>query len=518
MVRKINKILLINPRNRAIILEESNSLNFGKMFPLGMGYIAAYLESKGYQVDILDTIAEGFENREQIDKDYIRIGISDELLIDKVCRSRPDMVGISCLFSPQDKELEYMARLIKEHLPEVPIVVGGAHPSCAPEIVLERPEVDYIVIGEGEKVIEELLFRLNNNKSLEGQQSLGYRDDSGITHINKGFNFVEDIDTLPMPAYHLFDISEYFGKMAVQGERFTERFLPLITSRGCPFDCTFCTAHQVWGHKYRWRSPEKIVEEMEYLRDKYDLQEIVFVDDNITLDMRRAEKLFDLMIERKLDLIWTVPNGIAPYALTPQLLDKMKRAGCRVVNFAIESGSQRVLKEIIKKPLNLKKVSPLIKHAKAIGLVVGGFFICGMPGETLEEIRETFRFIRRHKISSANISIAFPLPGSKMYEIAIEKNYLVNSNPYNDIRALSSSSYQIQTPDWSVEQLRNTVGFEIARSKIYILLCSPSLLLRFLTKNPKYVLMRFVYELASLLRNPIFGRIARLFRSIRLRR
>ena len=480
------------------------------MFPLGMAYIAAYLESNGYEIDIIDTIAEGFENREQIDKEHIRVGISDELLIDKVLRSKPDMVGISSPFSAQHKEFAYMARLIKEHLPEVQIMVGGAHPSCAPEIVLESPEVDYILIGEGEKVIEELLLRLNNNETLEGQKALGYRDNSGTIHINKEFNFVEDLDTLPIPAYHLFDITKYFGKMAVQGERLTERFIPMITSRGCPFHCTFCTAHQVWGRRYRRRSPEKIVEEMEYLRDKYDLQEIVFEDDNITLDMPRAEKLFDLMIEKKIDLIWTVPNGIAPFALSPQLMNKMKQAGCRKVNFAIESGSQRVLDEVINKPLKLKKVVPLIKHAKAIGLEVGGFFILGMPGETLEEIRETFQFIRRNKLFSTNLSIAVPLPGSKLYDSVVQNGYFVHGKSNGNLSQLHPRRYEIRTPDWSAKQLENIVRFETAKTKIYILLSSPSLLLRFLTKNPKYVLKRFIYELSSLLRVTMFEKNKRL--------
>ena len=307
------------------------------MFPLGLAYIASYLESKGFEIDIIDTIAEGFEYREQIDKEHIRVGIPDELLIDKVCQSRPDIVGITSLFSMQAEEVLYIVRLIKKILPKVPIILGGPHPSSMPQAVLEHSEVDYVVVGEGEKVIEELLLRLNNNKSLEGQRALGYRDDCGSIHINEEFKFVEDLDILPIPAYHLFDIPKYFGKMAVHGERRTERFLPMVTSRGCPLKCSFCTAHKVWGNRYRRRSPEKIIEEMEYLRDKYDLREIIFEDDNITLNNDHANELFDLMINRKLGIIWTVPNGIAAFTLSPQILIKMKESGCYKVNFAIES-------------------------------------------------------------------------------------------------------------------------------------------------------------------------------------
>jgi len=252
-INKIKKVLLINPRNRAFILKESGNINFGKIFPLGLAYIAGYLESKGYDVKVIDTIAEGFDCRERIDKEHIRVGIPDELFIDKILRIDPDLIGITSLFTMQSAEVLYTARLLKRVLPEIPIVLGGPHPSCMPEAVLRNSEVDYVIIGEGEKGFVELLTRLNRNESLEGQKGLGYRDGNGQIQVNKEFNFVGRLDALPMPAYHLFNISKYFGKMAVHGERRTERFFPMITSRGCPIKCTFCTAHKVWGNKYRRR-------------------------------------------------------------------------------------------------------------------------------------------------------------------------------------------------------------------------------------------------------------------------
>ena len=264
--------------------------------------------------------------------------------------------------------------------------------------------------------------------------------------------------------------------------------------------CTFCTAHNVWGNKYRGRSPEKVIEEMEYLRDRYDVQEIIFEDDNITLSNKNSNKLFDLMINRKVGIAWTVPNGIAAFTITSQLLNRMKQAGCYKVNFAIESGSQRVLNDVIKKPLNLKKVVPLIKHCRKIGLDVGAFFILGMPGETLDEIRETFRFIRKNKLFSANLSIAVPLPGSKLYDVVVQGGYFVHENLNNSLSMLHPRSYQIETPEWGAEQIENVVRFETARTKIYILLISPSLLLHFLTKSPKYILNRVIYEFLSLLK------------------
>ena len=499
--QKINKILLINPRNQACLMEDSGALNFGKMLPLGLAYLAAYLERLEYRVEVIDMIAEGFENQEKLENDRVRIGLADDQLIERTRQFKPDIIGISSLFSPQDKEIKYLADLLKLNFSSTPIIVGGAHPSCASEIVLRHPTIDYIIIGEGEKPMAELLRRLNGGVSLDDQAAIGFKNADGVLHINKQFDFIENLDTLPMPAYHLFEMAKYFGKMSVQGERRTEKFLPMITSRGCPFLCTFCTANQVWGRRYRKRSPENIIQEMRFLKEKYSVEEIVFEDDNITLDMQRAEKLFDLMVESKLNLQWTVPNGIAAYALTPSLISKMKDSGCQKINFAIESGSQRVLSEVIKKPLNLDKVGALIKHSRHIGLEVGAFFIFGMPGETLEEVRETFRYIRKYKLLSANISVAFPLLGSKIYETVMANGYFVDSNSFNDIRMLSSEGFQIQTPDWTAEELKRVVKSENAKAKFYIMLTSPGLLFSFLRKSPKHILRRVLYELSVIFKS-----------------
>lgn len=498
---KIDKILLINPRNQACLMEDAAALNFGKMLPLGVAYLAAYLERIQYKVSVIDMIAEGFDDREALPNGRVRIGLPDAPFLARVRECAPDIIGISNLFSPQDQEIKYLADLLKKNFPNVPIIVGGAHPSCAGEIVLSHPSIDYIVIGEGEKPLAELLRRLNGGIALDDQPAVGFKKPDGILYINKQFDFVEDLDTLPMPAYHLFDMNKYFGKMSVQGDRITEKFIPMITSRGCPFLCTFCTAHQVWGRRYRKRSPKKIIEEMRFLKDKYDIEEIVFEDDNITLDMERAEKLFDLMVENKLNLQWTVPNGIAAYALTPRLIDKMQKSGCQKINFAIESGSQRVLSEVIKKPLQLDKVGALIKYSRSIGLEVGAFFIFGMPGETLDEVRESFRYIRKYKLLSANISVAFPLLGSKIYETVMANGYFVNKDSFDDIKMLSAEGFQIQTPDWTAEELKQVVKSENAKAKFYIMLTTPGLLFSFLRKSPKHILRRVLYEISVIFKS-----------------
>ncbi len=499
MAKEIKKILLIVPRNAAYLIEESGNINFGKIFPLGIAYVAGALEQAGYTVSVLDAAAEGYDQQIKIDNEHVRVGLSDDQVIARIKQANPDMVGISNLFSMQINEAQAIARLVKRVSPEIVTVMGGANPSVLPEKVMENDCVDFVVIGEGEKTMVELVARLNKQEALVDQPAIGFRLSNNAIQINRQMNYTENIDDIPFPAHHLFDIENYFGAMAVHGRRETERFMPVITSRGCPMKCTFCTAHNVWGKKYRARSPERVVAELKLLKEKYGVREIIFEDDNITLDKARAEKIFDLMVAENLELLWTVPNGIALFTVDENLLNKMKSSGCYKVNFAVESGSQRVLDQVIKKPLNLTKLTPLIKYARNIGLQVGAFFIVGLPGETLNEIRESFRYMRRHKLFMANISVAMPLPGSELYKQVIDNHYFINDTAVRDLISLHPRSFLIQTPDWTSEQLHALLRYETAKTKIYIILTSPSLLYDFITRNGiKYIFYRIGYELKSL--------------------
>ncbi len=499
MAKQIKTILLIVPRNAAYLIEESGNINFGKIFPLGIAYVAGALERAGYSVKVLDAAAEGYDQQIKIDDEHIRVGLSDDQVLERIKQISPDMVGISNLFSMQINEAQAIARLVKQVNPAIVTVMGGANPSVLPEKVMENACVDFVVLGEGEKTMVELVAKLNEQAGLAGQPAIGFRLPNGEIQVNRQMNHIENIDEIPFPAYHLFNIESYFGAMAVHGKRETERFMPIITSRGCPMGCTFCTAHNVWGKKYRARSPENVVRELQFLKEKYGIEEIIFEDDNITLDKARAEKLFDMMVAENLRLLWTVPNGIALFTVDENLLSKMKRSGCYKVNFAVESGCQRVLDQVIKKPLNLANLSQLIKYARNIGLQVGAFFIVGLPGETLDEIRESFRYMRRHKLFMANISVAMPLPGSELYKQVIDNNYFVNATAGRDLISLHPRSFLIQTPDWTSEQLHTLLRYETAKTKIYILLTSPRLLYDFIARNGiKYIFYRIGYELKSL--------------------
>jgi magnesium-protoporphyrin IX monomethyl ester (oxidative) cyclase len=279
----------------------------------------------------------------------------------------------------------------------------------------------------------------------------------------------------------------YFGLKLSHGSRKKRRWSPIITSRGCPAKCTFCSAYRVWGRKFRQRSPENVIAEMKDVKEQYGIQEIMFEDDNVTMNVNRAEKLFDLMIKEKLNFIWDTPNGVAVYALNERLLDKMKASGCYRVNMAIESGNQQVLDNIIKKPLNLERAKQLIKYAQGIGLYVNMFLIAGMPGETKEQIWDSIRFAEELGVYSAFMSVATPYVGSELYEICKNKGYIPADFSLDD---LCIRSFNISTEDWSAEEIKDLIAQGQRYLQKSFLKSHPVRYaidtLKYMIRNPKY--------------------------------
>lgn len=445
-MRTIKKALLFIPPAFTF----KDYLDINPLPPLGLGYLGAVLENRGIEVKIVDCLIEGWENRVEVEGDIIRIGLPFERIKEIIRNYQPDMVGVNSLFTTQRENAQNIYKLAKEVDKNIVTVAGGAHPTVMPELVLSDPDVDYIVIGEGEETIIDLVDCLERKKDISTLDGIGYKEEGKVKIIPKT-KFIEDLDKLPFPARHLLNMEKYFGLEASHGERRKSRFSPIVTSRGCPAGCTFCSAHRVWGKRFRPRSAENVIAEMKHIKEKYGIEEIMFEDDNTTLDVQRAEKLFDLMIKEKLNFIWDTPNGIAAWTLSERLLDKMKESGCYKINLALESGSQYVLNNIIKKPLNLEKVKPLAKYAQKIGLEVSIFLIMGLPGEKEEQMKESFKLAAEMGIWHPFVSVATPYPGSELYDTCLKKGYLNKNFSLDD---LFIRSFSISTEDWDGSDLK----------------------------------------------------------------
>lgn len=444
--RRIKRVLLVTPPAFTF----KNTLDINPIPLLGPAYLASVLEGLGIEVRIYDSLIEGWETRQDVNDGLIRIGSSYKEIEDLIRNFNPDMVGVSNLFSRQYNNAHKIYEIVKNVSPDIITVAGGAHPSALPFLVMQDKNVDFVIIGEGEKTIQDLIEHLENKKPIEDLDGIAFRRDNKPIVISKKY-FIENLDSLPFPARHLLNMNKYFGLESSHGRRRHKKFSPLITSRGCPAKCIFCSAHCVWGRQYRSRSIDNIIKEMYQLKNEYGIKELMFEDDNVTLDIARASRLFDAMIEEKLNFDWDTPNGVAAFALNNDLIAKMKDAGCYKLNIAVESGNQRVLSQIIKKPLNLKKVESLVKFAKRIGLEVGIFLILGLPGETIENMKESLCFAQRLGIYDPFISIATPYPGSDLYKLCLEKGYI--SNGY-DFDKLFITSFSISTENWKSEDVK----------------------------------------------------------------
>jgi magnesium-protoporphyrin IX monomethyl ester (oxidative) cyclase len=445
--RRIKRCLLFIPP----AFTGKDTIDINPMPPIGLGYIAAVLERMGITVRIVDCLADGWETRVPAGSGLIRIGIPDEEIRRIITDFKPDLVGVNNQFSRQYKNARDIYSITKGVDRGITTLAGGAHPAAMPEYELKNNNLDFVLIGESENTIERLVNGIGNINKIRRIDGLGYKHKGKIT-VNPKTTFIEDLDSIAFPARHLMNMEKYFGSKASHGERRYRRFSPIVTSRGCPAKCTFCSVSRVWGRKYRFRSAENVLEEMRELKYKYDIEELMIEDDNFTAHPARAEKICDMMIKEKLNFKWDTPNGVGAWTLTPGLIKKMKEAGCYKLNIAVESGNQRVLKEVIKKPLELKKAEEVIRTCKKIGLECGIFFILGMPGSTLEEMWDNYRFAKKVRVFHPFFSVATPYPGSELYDICRNNGYIPKDFRLDD---LYIRSFIIKTGDWNGAQIRS---------------------------------------------------------------
>jgi anaerobic magnesium-protoporphyrin IX monomethyl ester cyclase len=408
------KILLIQPPMTLFPWEKLSPTP-----PLGLAYLAGYLESKGYDVRIIDAFAEA-RQRGADKTGLVHFGLSWEEIAQRIAQEKPDLVGINSLFSSQAVNMLKVARLVKEYDKDVPVVVGGAHPSSVPQDVLRNSQVDFVVIGEGEYTFELLIRSLNGPKGIETIDGIGYRV-NGKVKVSPKTSYIPSLDDLPFPARHLLRMELYGSSRSA--EQMRSPCTTIVTSRGCPMNCVFCSIHSVFGRKWRGRSPENVIAELKLLVDTYKIREIQFEDDNVALDKQRMAKICDLMVKERLDLKWSTPNGIAIWNLDAPLLQKMKRSGCYSLSFAIESGDPQTLK-FIGKPINLPKAKEVIKQANKTGFFTHGFFVFGFPHETRTSIMNTLNFAVNSDLDVASFFIASPYPATRLYELMKKENML----------------------------------------------------------------------------------------------
>lgn len=398
------KVLLINPPfEPADSVGESRSVRFVLNItpPLGLAYLAAFLEKKGDQVKILDYTSR----------------YSYPPLLRILEHFRPDIIGITAT-TPSFTSAGKIARECRKLLPRIPLVIGGAHVTAAPESAMADGEFDIGVLGEGEESFAELLTRLKNadSKKLSRCRGIIYRDEHGNVTTDAR-PFISELDSLPFPAYHLLPpLSAYHPTPA------SYRLLPvgiLMTSRGCPHQCTFCD-RSVFGNRIRFHSPERIVSDVEELVKKHGAREIRFFDDAFTLNRERTFTICEELQKHELALPWTCLTTAR--SVDPEMLRAMKKAGCWQVLYGLESGDERMLK-LLKKGNTVEINRRAVRWAREAGLEVRGDFIVGTPGETMKSLENTLRFALEEELDYAHFNKFVPFPGTELYRRLIRDGY-----------------------------------------------------------------------------------------------
>ena len=458
--------------------------------PILLASVAAVLEKK-HSVCIIDAPNEGWKNLIELDETKYRCGLSAQTIVKRVKQWNTDVIVIEIPFSGWSKTAYEVISALKSVNKNIDVVLFGQHPSARPEACLLDSEADFVVIGEPENTVFELIDALELGKQDFSEiDGLAFRKD-GKPVLTGNRAIIEDLDSLPFPARHLLPMKIYYEAVKenpLRGE-VSKPWTIVVTSRGCPYNCVFCSNCTIWGRKWRARSAKNVVDELEHVVKTYGVKQVDFHDDNMTLDKKRMADICDLIVERGVRVEWFTPNGVRADRLDEPLLRKMKRSGCKKIRIAPESGVQRVVNDVIGKNLDLKSVEQTVISCKKVGIKVGCFFVIGLIGETKADIEETIKFAYKLKKLGADsfiFSIAMPLYGTVLYEQALEGDFLREG--FCDY-ALAATEPLIETPEFSASDLRelcaraNLVNPTFTRYKILRAIRNPKKTAKLLLKR-----------------------------------
>jgi anaerobic magnesium-protoporphyrin IX monomethyl ester cyclase len=416
---------------------------------LGLAYMAAVLEENGYEVTVVDCPAQNMDQ---------------EMLKAKLTAIQPEIIGITSM-TPTIQSAVLSAQVAKQACPTSTVVLGGPHATFMDKQVLaEELSVDVIVRGEGEQTLLELAQNSGNVKALEAIQGITFRKGRKSVR-NPDRPYIQNLDDLPRPAFKHFDLEKY--------RLFGRKMLPIITSRGCPSQCAFCTTSRIFGRPFRARSPKNVVDELEWIRDEHGADAFSFYDDTFTLDRNRAIQICKEIKNRKLGIPWDCQTRVS--TVSEEMLKIMRDANCQQVFFGVESGCQTIL-DAVHKGTSVEQNKKAIKLAKDAGLFVAVSVMVGYPGETREMLEQTIDLLRQAEPDDAYICVATPYPGTELRNIIEEKGWKIS----NDWKKYDTTIPVFENPNLSEADVNKI------RSKFYDSFYSPKYVLRHIFKKNFY--------------------------------
>lgn len=401
--------------------------------PIGLMCLATYLKEElkdSININLVDLFAAGYGQITHKPGNILTQGINKESEVIEIIRGyEPDIVGVQSCFTDFFADSIEIVKMIKSNFPNVCMILGGPHATMNAETLLsEYSSIDFIIKGEGEITLKEFVksYMKDPNGPWDAIDGLCFRNAAGSAVCNKDRALIEDINILPIPDRKLIDVEAY-KKINKACYDYTKKspMATIVTSRGCPFNCIFCSTKAVWKRKWRPINVEAVIKEIENLYFSYGIREIVINDDQFILDKKRLGDLCDYFIEKKLELAFSLPPGTSVWLLDRKILTKMKKAGFYRLCFPVESGCKETI-QFIRKPIDLDKVKETIKIASSLGIWTQANFIIGFPYETREHIETTINYACTCGIDYALFYLAQPYAGSDLTRI-MEKEGLLKS-------------------------------------------------------------------------------------------
>ena len=494
--------------------------------PLGILYVATSLKKAGHDVHVFDAIVGADEKRWGFKEsgDIYMMGATWGEIKNVIRNIKPDVVGVSNQYTSQVVNAVKTAEAVKEVNSGIRVVMGGPHASVLPSTFFtETSAVDYVVMGEGELTMVELIERIDGRRDINTVKGVAFKK-GGELVINERREFITGLDDMPLPAYELVDMERYFyfnerGKDGRETYRYSgsERSVSMITSRGCPFNCVFCSIHLSMGRKFRAHSAKFVIEHIKYLKETYGIKHIHFEDDNFSFNMMRFNDIMEGMIKENFKITWDTPNGVRADYLDENILKKCRMCGCTYLRIGVESANKEVSTKIIRKHLEISKATDIARLCKRIGIDLEAFYIIGFPGEKISQMKETIDFAitqeRRYGLYPYDLFTATPLIGTDLYKICQEKGYISRELSSQNMATATQGEGMISTEDFTPEDLKRLLkNFRVRR-----FIARAIYSFKFLIRHPSYFFVRLKnrafaeYLMRSLMRLELLAIIKDIF-------
>lgn len=449
------KILLVDPPFYRFIKY------YNRFFPLGLAYLASFLREKGHEVLIYDADANvdratemDFSALETKYGNYLQqVGTLSHPIWSEFRKAlrkfKPEVVGIS-VYTTKVAAAFRAAEIVKTLEPAIPVVIGGPHPSVKAEESLQIcPHIDFAVRGEGEISFSQLIEAFDKKRSYNSVNGLSYRDNGRIIH-NQQPDFIRNLDDICFPARDL---------LYHRASYTSEDMALIMTGRGCPFACTFCSSAGIWRRIVRFRSIKNVIAEIKQVQNDFGSIQFAFKDDTFTIKRDRVLELCREITNTGLNIKWDC-NARANL-VDETMLKEMKTAGCNGVKMGIESGSQRIRQEIMKKGVTTEQIRHAAGIIRKAGIHWTGYFMMGLPTETKKEMLQTLSLMREIKPDFASLSVYEPFPGTDLYDKSVQKNLVAESRDINDYYTISPKYYYVKDIETRIDTMSNMEFKEI---------------------------------------------------------